>query len=448
MSSDGSLYYLSRSTGSVGHIEYASNQPPSITQQPKSQTVPIGGNTIFSVSAAGSQLLQYQWQRNQVDIVGANAATFTLADVQPADDGSLIRCQVLNDFGSVFSDEALLTVTANTPPTGTITEPEVGARYNAGQSIAYSGTASDDEDSSIPASDFTWLVDFHHDAHAHPFIAPFSGVTSGTFQIPNTGEAAANVWYRVHLTVRDSGRLSHTSYRDIAPNTATMTLASNPTGLQLTLDSQPVTAPISVVGVAGMQRAIGASSPQTVGGTTYQFASWSDGGALNHTITTPASNSTYTATYTMVTGQNSGTGLLGQYFNNMTLSGTVVRQGTGAVNYNWGSGSPGTGVNANNFSARWTGTVEASSTGKFQFRTQANDGVRLWVNGVLVINNWANHSNTVTNSSAATALTAGVRYPITMEFYENKGPSVARLLWKVPGATSYVAIPASRLYTN
>ncbi|MCX5673341.1 MAG: PQQ-dependent sugar dehydrogenase, partial [Planctomycetota bacterium] len=414
--SDGSLYYLSRSAGAVGRIEYASNEPPSITQQPERQTVPIGGTATFSVSAAGSQLLQYQWQRNQVDILGANAATFTLADVQPADDGSLLRCKVVNDFGSVFSDEALLTVTANRPPTGTITEPEAGARYNAGQTIAYAGTASDDEDPSIPASEFTWRVDFHHDAHAHPFIAPFSGVTSGTFQIANTGETAANVWYRVYLTVRDSGGLSHTSYRDIVPNTATLTLASNPAGLQLTLDSQPVTAPISVVGVVGMQRAIGGLSSQTMGGTTYQFASWSDGGALNHTIT-PALNATYTATYSVVTGQNAGTGLLGQYFNNKTLSGTVVRQQTGAVIFNWGTRSPGTSVNADNFSARWTGTVEASSTGVFRFQTKANDGVRLWVNGAQVINNWANHSTTATNNSAAVALTGGTRYPIVMEYY-------------------------------
>jgi hypothetical protein len=252
----------------------------------------------------------------------------------------------------------------------------------------------------------------------------------------------------VYLTVRDSGGLSHTTYRDILPNTATLTLASSPTGLQLTLDSQPVTAPASVVSVVGMRRSIGGTSPQTLGGTSYQFSSWSDGAALNHVITMPGSDTTYTANYSAVTGQNSGTGLLGQYFNNKTLSGTVVRQRTEAVNFNWGKGSPGQGVNSNNFSARWTGTVEASSSGTYRFRTNANDGVRLWVNGVLVISNWANHSKTVTNTSGAVTLAAGTRYPITMEFFENSGPAVAQLLWTVPGATSYVIIPATRLYAN
>jgi hypothetical protein len=138
---------------------------------------------------------------------------------------------------------------------------------------------------------------------------------------------------------------------------------------------------------------------------------------------------------------------VGQYFNNMTLSGNVVLQRTEAVNFNWGNGSPGSGVNKDKFSVRWTGTVEASAAGNFQFQTNSDDGVRLWVNGVQVINNWTNHGAT-TNSSASIALTAGTRYTIRMEFYENGGQAVAQLRWKTPGTTSYVAIPASRLYAN
>ncbi len=144
---------------------------------------------------------------------------------------------------------------------------------------------------------------------------------------------------------------------------------------------------------------------------------------------------------------NSGTGLKGQYFNNMTLTGTVVRQTTEAVNFNWGTASPGTGVNKDKFSARWTGTVEASSSGNFQFQTYSDDGVRVWVNGVQAINNWTDHS-AATNTSSTVALTAGVRYTIKMEYYENGGSAVAQLRWKTPGTSTYTAIPASRLYTN
>jgi YVTN family beta-propeller protein len=145
--------------------------------------------------------------------------------------------------------------------------------------------------------------------------------------------------------------------------------------------------------------------------------------------------------------QSTGTGLLGQYFNNTSLSNSPALQRIEAVDFNWGSRSPGTGVNKDKFSVRWTGTVEASSTGTFQFQTVSDDGVRLWVNGVQVINNWSNHSAT-TNTSATIALTGGTRYTIRMEYYDSGGQAVAQLRWRTPGVTTYSAIPASRLYSN
>jgi YVTN family beta-propeller protein len=143
---------------------------------------------------------------------------------------------------------------------------------------------------------------------------------------------------------------------------------------------------------------------------------------------------------------NTGTGLAGQYFNNTTLSGAPVLQRTEAVNFSW-STSPGTGVNSDQFSVRWTGQVEAASSGNYQFQTVSNDGVRLWVNGVLLINNWTTHS-TATDTSAVIAVTKNQRYSVTMEFFDANGSAVARLRWKKPGDTSFPPIPATRLYPN
>jgi YVTN family beta-propeller protein len=148
------------------------------------------------------------------------------------------------------------------------------------------------------------------------------------------------------------------------------------------------------------------------------------------------------------TGPNTGTGLAGSYFTNATLSGSPVLQRVEAVNFNWGTGPAAPGLPSSQFSVRWTGKVEPSSTGNYVFRTSTNDGVRLWVNGVLVINDWTNSASTQTNISAAIAMTANTRYSITMEYYENTGAAVAKLLWKKPGTSSYAAIPVSRLYVN
>ena len=303
VSPDGSLYYLARGTGSVNKIQYPANaQPPSITSDPQNQTVAVGQSATFGVSATGTTPLSYQWQRNGAAIAGATSSSYTLSNAQLSDNGALFRAVVTNSFGSATSNTAQLTVTSNTPPTGSITQPPAGTLYQGGQTINYAGTGNDAEDGALPASAFTWQVDFHHDDHFHPFLPATSGATSGSFTIPTTGETSANVWYRIHLTVRDSGGLTQSSFRDILPRTSTVTLQTNPSGLQLRLDGQPVTAPYSFLGVVGILRSLEAVSPQTVGSTTYVFQSWSDVGAASHSISTPATDTTYTAVFSPSAG--------------------------------------------------------------------------------------------------------------------------------------------------
>ena len=125
--------------------------------------------------------------------------------------------------------------------------------------------------------------------------------------------------------------------------------------------------------------------------------------------------------------------------------GTAALARTEAIDFNWGSGSPGAGVGTNNFSARWTGTVAPAVTGAYRFQTQSDDGVRVWVNGVQVIDNWTDHGPTL-NTSTAITLTAGQRYNVVAEYYEKGGGAVMRLRWLVPGGGSYVAVPRANLY--
>lgn len=142
---------------------------------------------------------------------------------------------------------------------------------------------------------------------------------------------------------------------------------------------------------------------------------------------------------------NNGTGLRGEYFNNVNLTGTpFATRVDPQVDFTWNASSPATGINADNFSVRWTGQVEAPVTGNFVFSTVSDDGVRLWINGVQVINNWTDHAPTV-NNSVAIPLTAGAKYDIRMEFYEHTLGAVARLLWAYPGQAQQ-PIPQSRLY--
>jgi len=102
-------------------------------------------------------------------------------------------------------------------------------------------------------------------------------------------------------------------------------------------------------------------------------------------------------------------------------------------------------VPTDNFSVRWLGQIEAPTTGAYQFQTVSDDGVRLWMNGAQLINNWTDHGAT-TDTSSTVNLTAGTKYNMIMEFYEKGGSATAKLLWKVPTATTFVIVPVDRLY--
>ena len=278
------------------------NLPPAITTHPANLTVSPGQAATFTVVASGTPPFTYQWQRFQGanwTNVGSNAASYTLANPQPADNGARFRVNVANATGNLFSNEAVLTVTTNQAPVAAITLPLAGQLYAGGQTIAFAGTGTDTEDGPRPPSAFTWQVDFHHDTHSHPFLPATSGLTTGSFVIPTTGETAANVWYRILLTVSDSAGRTHTVQRDVFPRVVRMTLATSPAGLQLRLDGQPVAAPYAFDSVVGVARAIDAAD-QAAAGTSYAFGAWSDGGARGRTISTPPVATTYTARFIAV----------------------------------------------------------------------------------------------------------------------------------------------------
>jgi len=296
VSSDGSLYYLARGAGAVYRVSYNS-LGPSIISHPASVTVAPGQPATFTVEASGAAPLSYQWQRAGVNVAGATGTSYTLASPQMSDSGASFRAGISNSSGSTFSNTAVLTVTTNSAPVATIIEPPDGTLYSGGSTINVRGTGTDAEDGTLPPSAFTWEVVFHHEVHTHPFFGPASGSTAGSFTIPTTGETAADVFYRIQLSVRDSAGLTASVYRDILPRTVTLTLATQPSGLQVTLDGQPQSTPMTFTGVVGMIRDLGVTTPQTVGGITYDFQSWSDGGAATHSISTPSAPTTYTATF-------------------------------------------------------------------------------------------------------------------------------------------------------
>jgi hypothetical protein len=140
-----------------------------------------------------------------------------------------------------------------------------------------------------------------------------------------------------------------------------------------------------------------------------------------------------------------GTGLSGDYFGNTTLSGApAMSRIDPVVDFNWTTSPPDALLPADNFSARWTGAVQAPVTGDFVFSTNSDDGVRLWVDGRLLIDNWTHHGDTL-NSSVPVRLEAGRTYEIKLEFFEGGIHALIRLQWAYPGQARHV-IPQTQLY--
>ena len=183
-------------------------------------------------------------------------------------------------------------------------------------------------------------------------------------------------------------------------------------------------------------------------------ASWTPSVAGSYAVTAKANDNlgatTVSAIQTVVvsvagTGPGTGTGLTATYFSDMTLTNSVVTRTDATIDFDWGSGAPASGVGADGFSARWTGHVQAQFSETYTFTTLSDDGVRLWVNGQQLVNNWTDHGPT--ENSATIALVAGQKYDLKMEFYEKGGGAVAKLSWASPSTAKQI-IPMTQLFPS
>ena len=138
-----------------------------------------------------------------------------------------------------------------------------------------------------------------------------------------------------------------------------------------------------------------------------------------------------------------GTGLSAQYFDSRDFSGSAVSRIDSQVDFAWGSGSPAPTINPDNFSARWSGELESRFSETYTLSTVSDDGVRLWLDGQLVIDNWAEHSST--EDAVSVALQAGRRYVVKLEYFELAGAATARFLWASQSQPKQV-VPKSQLY--
>lgn len=129
-----------------------------------------------------------------------------------------------------------------------------------------------------------------------------------------------------------------------------------------------------------------------------------------------------------------------EYYNNTWLGSAPVLVRTDAeINFDWGSGSPGAGVVADNFSVRWTRQVYFTA-GTYTFYARTDDGMRVWLDSQIIIDQWRDQS--ATTYSRAVYVSQGT-HTLRVEYYERTGSAVAQVWWQGAVAPTPVPPPTS-----
>lgn len=299
-----SLYYTTYGGGGeVRRIDYTgqANRAPTavVSASPTTGAVPL------NVSFDGSQsrdpdpgdTLSYRFSFGDGQSVNTTTPTtqHTYGSV-----GNFSASLVVVDNRGLSSSPATVTVSAgNTPPVVTLLSPAEGDMFRVGQTIPLRASASDTEDGTLPSSALTFTVLKHHADHTHPFFGPVWGNSASVLtEGPEDLAAASNSYLEVKVTATDSAGLVSTVSRDILPREVFLAFRTVPTGLSLLLNnSDNIVSPKTVTSWEGWGLTVRAAAQTDGAGNRWLFSSWSDGGAGQHVITTPASDATYTATF-------------------------------------------------------------------------------------------------------------------------------------------------------
>ena len=231
------------------------NAGPSIMMQPVNETVNVGQTATFTVVATGAPPLSYQWQKNQVNIVGATSASYTTPATTSADNGTSFRVIVTNPVSSVTSNAATLTV--NTGPA--ITTQPANQTVNVGQTATFTVVAT-----GTPPLSYQWQRNQVNIAAA----------TSASYTTPVTTSTDNGTTFRVILT---------NPVTSITSNAATLTVNTGPN-----ITTQPVNQTVNV-GQTATFTVVATGTPSL----SYQWQKnqVNIAGATSATYTTPVTTS-------------------------------------------------------------------------------------------------------------------------------------------------------------
>ncbi len=273
------------------------NGPPVArsTATPTSGTAPL----LVQFDGTGStdpdgDALTYDWDFGDAT---AHATTAKPSHSYAANGAYTARLTVADGRGHTASTTLPVTV-GNRAPTATITAPAATALYQGGKPVALQGSGTDPEDGTLTGTSLSWVVRVFHGTHIHAL----STATGPTASFTPLVDHDADAYYDISLTATDSGGLVSTKTIQVRPQTSRLTLASTPQGAPIAYAGQvAAAAPFTRTAGVGFRASVSAADTFTSGGGTYKFQSWSDGGARQHEVSVPATDTTLTANYVPTT---------------------------------------------------------------------------------------------------------------------------------------------------
>jgi glucose/arabinose dehydrogenase/PKD repeat protein len=305
MGPGGELYYVDLG-GTVRRVRYfPGNQPPtavinaSVTSGGAPLTVAFNGTGSTDPDPADVGRLTYAWDFTNDGTTDSTAASPSFTYTAP---GTYTAKLTVTDTLGATNSATVSIQAGNTAPTAFLDTPTAGTTWVVGQTINFTGHATDPQQGTLPASALTWHLRMQHCAtvnscHTH-LLQDWTGVASGSFIAPDHEYPS---YLELELTVTDGQGLTNTIVRRLDPQTVDLTFNTVPSGLNLTVGAATQATPFTRTVIKGSSNSVSAPTPQVVGATTYTYSSWSDGGGQTHVITAPTTATSYSATYTGAT---------------------------------------------------------------------------------------------------------------------------------------------------
>ncbi|WP_310394832.1 PA14 domain-containing protein [Hymenobacter sp.] len=142
-----------------------------------------------------------------------------------------------------------------------------------------------------------------------------------------------------------------------------------------------------------------------------------------------------------------GDGLRGQYYDGEQFERLMLVRRDPTVDFDWGHGEPAPGLPTEHFSVRWLGWLVVPTTGLYRFQMSVDDGMRVWLNDRVLLNEWRDQSRR--EYTVSVPLTAGVAYRLRVDYYQDILDTRARLRWALPGgAAGPVPVATRYLFTE